>query len=105
VNVLNWVRGPQIAVDLCRSVFSYQAAMVSQAARLGLALALILPMDMKGHAAILFAIFLLQLHTLNLSPVGHDGSDQMMLVVTPALAVAYAFRLNGPCAWVAIWCN
>jgi len=103
VHLLNWTRGPQLLVAVYRVMFSYHAAVIGHGARLGLALMLTLPLDMRLYAIILVALFLLQLHTVSLSAVGHDGSDQMMLVVMPALAVAYAFRLSGPCAWVALW--
>lgn len=102
IQMLNWTRGPKFLIAFGRIVFSYSFIITCQAVRLGLGVLLLLPLDMRLHSVILALLFLLQLHSFYFSAVGNDGSDQMVMVVVSALAVAYAFRMNGPCAGVAL---
>ena len=100
---LNWIHGPRVLVGFYRTIFSYRAVRVRHAIHLGLALLLFMNLGLRFYSLILAILFFNQLITsFNQTGLGHDGSDHMLLVVTPALSVAYAFRLKGPEAWIAL---
>jgi hypothetical protein len=103
IHVLNWTRGPRIWVAACRVTFSYRGALIVHSLRLLLSLTLLFPIGDPVCALVLALLAILQLHTFHFSGVGHDGSDQMTMVLLPSLAVAYSVHLHGPCAWVALW--
>jgi hypothetical protein len=100
---LNWIRGPRLLVGLYHAICSYRVTMIVHLVQLGLALLLFVPLQMRSYSLILLLLFFVQIHTFTQTGVGHDGSDHMLLVLMPALAVAYAFRLKGPAAWIALW--
>lgn len=103
IHLLQWTRGPRFLVTLYRIAYSHQIVMSGQIVRIVLALLLIAPLDMRTYSLVLLVLFAIQLQIYTQAGVGNDGSDQMLFVVTPSLAVAYGFSLNGPCAWIPLW--
>jgi hypothetical protein len=103
IHGLDWLRVPKPLKALVQAAFSHRAATVAHSVQLGIAWLLFLPLDMRLYSLILLVLFLIQVHAFSQSNYGHDGSDQMLLLVSGALALAYAFHLKGSSAWIGLW--